>query len=477
MLNIVDWNHMSSYRRCIMILADGACYHAMSALFNQGKLPHLRSEFIEKGSFLKGVTVFPSTTGPAYMPYLSGYFPGTCHVPGIRWFDKSQYAKGLFTRKRFRSYVGPESLLMDYDFNPELATLFQLLPESYNIYSSFGKGAKYQPTRFNKILFWYYCHLTDRWDLADRKALQYTFDVVEKDFDFLFVVFPGIDEFSHLSSPNSEGAAKAYEHFDQDIGSLVEKLKQTNKYDDTLLCIVSDHGLSPCPKHFGVAEWLEARNYKTFYYPKILKRNFKMASMVSGNGMNHIYVKGKQGWGSRLTYAQLQAEFPELIAGLLAESAVDVILCEEEDRWVRIISKRGEARVRENKQGIQYQVISQDPLALPKLPDFMDDKVALKFTIDSDYPDALVQAAQLFRSSRTGDIVLSAAKGHDLRLGFEHPEHQSGHGALHNEHMLVPIMFNHKFNTTYARSVDVFNTVLHHLGKPVPTDTDGTILQ
>jgi hypothetical protein len=62
--------------------------------------------------------------------------------------------------------------------------------------------------------------------------------------------------------------------------------------------------------------------------------------------------------------------------------------------------------------------------------------------MESDYPDALVQIAHLVASPRSGDIILSAARDWDYRARYEPIPHVSSHGALHREHMLVPLLMN-----------------------------------
>ena len=123
-----------------MILADGAREDVFRRLLEEGKLPHIQKEIVERGSYAKGVTVFPSTTGPAYFPFLTGHHPGTLNVPGIRWFDKEAYANSKKKMVKFRSYVGIETFLINSDIKP-VPTVFDLLPQSFSIFNSVCPGA------------------------------------------------------------------------------------------------------------------------------------------------------------------------------------------------------------------------------------------------------------------------------------------------------------------------------------------------
>ena len=84
-------------RKCIFFLADGTRLDVFAELFKRGDLENIQKYVVEPGKFLRGITVFPSTTGPAYTPYLLGKFPGRCNLPGIRWFDRRYYDKTPFS--------------------------------------------------------------------------------------------------------------------------------------------------------------------------------------------------------------------------------------------------------------------------------------------------------------------------------------------------------------------------------------------
>ena len=101
---------------------------------------------------------------------------------------------------------------------------------------------------------------------------------------------------------------------------------------------------------------------------------------------------------------------------------------------------------------------------------------SLRLTYDSNYPDAFEQLSQIFRSDRTGDVIVTSKKGADLRYKFEHPLHKSGHGALSKEHMQVPLLCNHPIERDHIRSVDVMPTILKLTGKPDAVEIDGRSL-
>lgn len=456
-------------------MADGARHDVFAELLAAGEVPHLHEVFCQEGTFAKATSVFPSTTGPAYMPFLTGCFPGTCNVPGIRWFDKDLYSQKSWSWKRYRSYVGFESFLMNHDMNQNLPTLFEIFPKSYTIFSTVNRGvpSSGNMTSHSRVWYWYYGHLTDRWSMVDAAALEKSLRVIEEDFQFLFVVFPGIDEYSHLSNCRNPRALEAYRFMDTAVMKIRDALARNGKSEETALFIVSDHGLSETREHFGVASFLESKGIKTFYYPKIFKRNFQVASMVSGNGMLHLYFKTNGSWEGRCEVEQIRRDYPGLLEELLNEPAVDLMVSKDSSGWVWVESKQGRAKVRELNGELTWENLSGNPLGLPSHSGTWNHREALRGTVESAYPDSLMQLTQVFRSSRAGDLVLSAAPGYDLRKRFEFPEHKSSHGALHREHMLTPLFSSVPMSHDVVRSADLFPSILALAGNGPGHRVDG----
>src|SRR5216117_3360313 len=90
-------------RRVVFVLIDGARPDVVGALLDRGELPNLARWVVEPGGITVGTTVFPSTTGVAYIPFLFGRYPGTADVPGIRWLDRGAAARGSGLRSQWRA--------------------------------------------------------------------------------------------------------------------------------------------------------------------------------------------------------------------------------------------------------------------------------------------------------------------------------------------------------------------------------------
>ncbi|MBI2342998.1 MAG: alkaline phosphatase family protein [Deltaproteobacteria bacterium] len=468
-----------SFRRALMVMIDGARADCFEQLVARGDLPNISRYLIERGSYRRAVTAFPSTTGPAYLPFLTGCLPATCNVPGIRWMEKARYRDG--GRRGIRSYVGIETFRINPDITPGIETLFSIFPESYNVFNSVCRDVPFwhNLTRFIRILYWYYAHLTDRWAFVDAAAAAKLLSVIERDFQFGFVVFPGVDEYSHLDDPFGEETRAAYRVVDAAIGKGVHQLKRRGMFDETVWWIISDHGLSSTHTHFCMNRFLESAGRRPLYYPMIHRRRCRAANMMSGNGMTHLYFRHATGWRTPMTMTHLEEESPDLLPRLLEEPAVDLAAVRVADGRIALLCHGGRATIEWVGAQIRYTDHGGDPLQLMGHTgschrQFSAEQVLCE-TADARYPDAAYQLAHLFRSPRTGDVVVSATPGYDLRAEYETPEHRSSHGSLHRDHMIVPLVCNVPLAEGPLRTVDVFPTTLHLMGRAAVRPIDGSV--
>ena len=71
-------------------------------------------------------------------------------------------------------------------------------------------------------------------------------------------------------------------------------------------------------------------------------------------------------------------------------------------------------------------------------------------------------------------MILSATPGWDFRAKYEPIPHLSAHGALHRDHMLVPLLTNRRPARAPRRTTDIFASTLAALGVTPPVRMDGT---
>ncbi|MDZ7292967.1 MAG: alkaline phosphatase family protein [candidate division KSB1 bacterium] len=459
----------------IIYLVDGARPDVMRELLENGDLPNIHREIVEPGTFRTASSCFPSTTGPAYLPFLAGCFPGTMNIPGIRWLDKAEFHDKRWGKNSFRSYMGYEAQWFNDDLPKDRPILYELFQRPFNIYSMITRGLPkgHNLTRSTKLPLYFYAHVTDHWKPVDKAAHHYLMRALDLNPDFIFAVFPGVDSYSHLKHPRHAETIAAYRYVDFSIGQVVEKLKRLGRWDSTLLIITSDHGLTATHEHFDLALYLQNCGMKTLYYPIVWKVRPKASVMISGNSAGLVYyLDGKN--GAPLVGEQIKAALGEHWDELLARKEIDFIAYRHGNDVYEIASGRGHALIVRQSEGWCYLPQDGDPFGLGKIAQPLDRQQALETTFDSDYPDALVQIEQFFSCSRSGDLVVTARNGYDLRKAFEWPEHHSSHGSLHREHMIVPLIYNQTgWHPRPARTADLFNTILKWAGKPTLENTDG----
>jgi arylsulfatase A-like enzyme len=469
------------YDRAIFLLLDGARADVFRELLHAGALPNVARHLVEPGGVATATTVFPSVTGVAYAPYLTGVFPERSNLAGVKWLDREVYARRRLSVSRFRNYTGPGHFMMDRDLSKGVKTLFEILRPSRNIFGTISRGTGMRRNAFliRRVPWTLHYLMTGDWAPIDARANALLLRAAERRRErFTFHTTLQVDEHSHSDGPFSPRVREGYRAFDRVVGQLVSRLRMKGMLHRTLLVLGSDHGHSDVENHFDLELFVERRGLKTMYYPKAFRRWFDCdaAVMVGGNGMGHVYFRGA-GWnGVDETPEERLARVPGLVDDLLAEDAVDILAWRTGADSVRVRSRRGAATIRLVPGHVQYSVEGGDPFGYGLMPASMTRREALVRTQSTEYPDGIVQLAQIFGCARAGDLIVSAARGWDLREHHLSHPHRSGHGSLHREHMLVPFAMNHPFDASAVRTVDAFPTILSLMDEPVPAGIDGESL-
>jgi hypothetical protein len=199
--------------------------------------------------------------------------------------------------------------------------------------------------------------------------------------------------------------------------------------------------------------------------------------MVSGNGMANLYFKiDATDWGERMPFEEIDRR--GIIEFLLEIEGLGLVAGQSEDGSIIVQNRSGKGQISYVNGTISYKFDQVDPLRYNTFHQNLSSREALIETYDSKYPDGLVQLLQIFRSHRTGDLVLSAESGYDLRARYEYPEHRATHGGLIAEQMLIPLAVNFPIETEFIRSVDIFPTVLDQFGHKIEGfEIDGQIVK
>ena len=459
-------------RRAVFVLLDGARPDVLRQLLGRGDLPNLARWVIEPGGFTVGTSVFPSTTGVAYIPFLFGRFPGSANIPGIRWLDRAGAARGRDWREQWRaarSYCGVQGGWLNSDIAPG-PSMFDLVPESIAICTPITRGLVAGGNRIavRRAILGSAAHYIGTYPSLDRAVTAAWLDAASEPWRFLFVVYPGIDGITHLKDPHHPAVLESYRTVDRALGAFVARVQRLGG-EMPAFFVAADHGASVMRDHCDVAVLLEQWGVPTLRHPAhVWRRSARAATMVSGNASVQLYFEPRSGRPAPLTEGELPAA---LVERLLALPAVRLAAYREDGgEGVIVRTERTRARLSGTAGLVRYEPLQGDPLGLGDGTLELEDREMLARTRETDVPDAPRQLLQLFAAVRAGDIVLSAGRGADFRGPWELPEHKAGHGSLSAEHMEVPIATSVPLPEAPIRTVDLMPAMLEHLGVAASQD-------
>ena len=461
----------------IVLIADGVRADTLSGALDTGALPamaRLRGE----GGLFEVTSAFPSVTGPAYTPFLMGRFPGSVGLPGLRWFDRSREACSFPDYSR--SYVGYQMGAVNRDIDPSASTIFELVPDSAAALSLITRGlprrrqlASLTPGSAWRAARTHFRGDVGGWLHVDRDVSANVIEHVrETDAPFVFAAFTGVDKMSHARGHQSDGVIEALRIVDETVGALRLELELQDSWDETCLWITSDHGHSRVRHHEDLARVVGAHGYRVLAHPWVYRLNADVAVMVSGNAMAHIYVdldrRERPFWG------RMSEPGRELAEVLLARDSVDLLLVPKDATTCAVWTRsRGRGSIVRSGNSYSYLTDEGDPLGVGRDLLRVSAREAYEATASTDYPDSVVQIARLAGCDRSGDMILSAAREWDFRARYEPIPHVSSHGALHREHMVVPLLLSHTPARAPRRTTDVMPSALAALGMSIPPGLDG----
>jgi Type I phosphodiesterase / nucleotide pyrophosphatase len=460
----------------IILLADGARPDVLRRAMDEGSLPAL-AQLRAEGALSTVTTAFPSVTGPAYTPFLMGRYPGPIGLPGLRWFDRSrQTARGF---GNCRSYVGSEMRHVDGDLDAAAPTLFELAGPAIGALSVICRGLKRTECIGRNVAFvaraarTHFTGNVDGWLEIDRQVgAEVARRIREQQPRVTFVALTGIDKASHRDGHDSPAVHEAMRIVDGIAAEIRRDAERAGRWDSMHLWVASDHGHSPVTAHDDLATLLRSWGHWTVAHPWTFAGGRDAAVMVSGNAMTHIYLeldRPKRPW-----WPELAGRWSALAAALLERPSVDLLILPHSSTLFELRShERGAAMVSIDGRTFSYRPTTGDPLEIGP-QEGLSDAAAFDVTAESDYPDAIVQIARLAGAPRSGEIILSAARNWDFRGRHEPIPHLSSHGALHREHMLVPLLTNRPVDRTPRRTVDVMPSALAALGLDIPSGLDGS---
>jgi hypothetical protein len=421
--------------RVVVVIVDGLPVDLAEETIP--RLPFLGSRLRHR---TRAVSCFPSTTGPAYFPFLAGCTPGRANVTGIRWFDRTRPTRSAFPHRGLRSYVGPDARRLATDTKVRTLYARHAWPVSSPIPKDLPKRGE-----LSRDLVWAAAHFTHRWDHADRRTSWKLGRALRKGREIVFAVFPSVDELGHTFGIASERPQAALAEID---GLLERKLEGF----EGELVVSADHGLTDTQFHIDLRTVVEDLVGTTIAYPFVTKRFPEAVVCESGNGMAHVYLRGEDAWRDLPPLDRCR----ELASELLELEGVDSVAVRGSDpHTAELLTGDGTGIV-----GFTDAGLFQEGSAFAASFESAAPAEALAHSAGEEHPDAAFALTSLFASERTGDLLVSAQRGFDLRGKAEWPEHRASHGALHRHHTIVPVFSSKPLPERTIRTLDVFAVVL-----------------
>lgn len=482
------------------LLVDGLEKRTFEKLMHQGRLPHMRSA-IEKGLYVPyGIGSFPSMTGYAFYPFLTGADANDSGVIGLRWYDRSK------DEGAFRNYVGRTNVHMNRDLQPDVQSVFEMFSDYYtcsvNSYMTRGvkdevktgwamTTAKYGAApvlRFFSAIpilgpKYFYSHYTHE-NLVTRTAIKQ----LSHNPPVQWITFAGPDAYAHVHGMDTE-YEEIIEHIDAKIGEIMSYAQDLNQ--NRYFAIITDHGLENVHRNEGIVDDL---NLDTGVELKRGKSTHLLSDklndsdgdehgyfVINGNLSAMIYLnKVESASAKEILYTdELRNYNPgsfeqavDMIDYLINQDAISMLIYRDDSSAIIVTTDEGSARIETEGDRYRYIDYDFDVFGFRQMGTEWDSSQYyskdewLTMTYDSPFPDAVFRCSALLSNPRCGDIVLLSAPGYDFGEDYEIivDNYKGGHGGLRASMLAVPYILagpGIKADTIpYARSEDLGYTIL-----------------
>jgi hypothetical protein len=429
---------------------------------------------------VNGVTSFPSVSGYAYYPFMTGVPAAHSGVAGIRWFDRSR------TEGNFRNYIGATSVNLNADFAPSIPTLFEMFPDDNSTSTNdfVNRGAKkviidewsyalstYGNAKEAEVVRAMFPAQADYFS-GTKAAMQVAIDDLAARPKIQWVTLPHLDAIFHF-----EGPTPKYVQALQLTDALIASYRAASVLDGTeaerIYAVVSDHGGAEVTKHFDVAQYLDQLGIAMDRDIAVHLLDSKLRDPVSryddrsaivaiqGNLMTHVYLRkpgvvGAAGWATPRTRAELAA-YPtphgpiDLVATFRAQPGISLVVVREGDHRIGLYDARGAAEITVADKSYSYRIVDgEDPLGYRGDPHAgalvgtgrHPSRDWLTATYQTRFPDTVAQLGSFMSEPGPGDLVLVAAADYDLADDFEPivGNFHGGHGGLEAGQFRVPFI-------------------------------------
>jgi len=467
-----------------VFLIDGLRADIFEDELTAGNLPAIQA-LATNGCRVRSVmSSFPSITGYAYWPLLTGMDATRSGHLGTRTFDRR------LTAGNWRNHYGPGSVHFEPTFEPNVPTLFEVTAAHRKGWTLSGNSMLKRGANVTYVagLEQYFSKLMHAWWLAKllRMIPVIGWRVAPNFYEFetrfvrrmlklidqgqprvVWTVFPSTDNVAHALGVNEEYHL-VLRAIDTAIGHYVDAVQSSNahSYKSFTFAVISDHGeanvdipaggnLDLCEAFLskGVRAWRgDAKAWSAKFDEPIetFGADKDLLIGIQGDASGSVYVKSSHGWLNRTYEDELQSykvtgrDDVDLLQTALEYQGVELVAWSRENGVVIVQTKtsntRGDIDISaagvihlESDGRISYTVeersyagTSNSRCPLGYEPNLADGKPRsarewLKSTQQTPFPYAIVRLIQcLTVPGLAPDMVVTAQDGFDFGKDWEY---------------------------------------------------------
>jgi hypothetical protein len=387
----------------VLLVADGLTPAALESAIRAGQVPELAA--LRDASGLHVVTtVFPSVTGVAYVPMLTGEHPAQAGIPGLRWYDRSRRLPWLLGHSR--SYVGTQLRRINDDLAQGTRTAFELVNgQALGFAAMITRGLPREKlldrgiAYTSRVIRAHVAGDVARWATLETEVAEQLVGRVHRERPRLvFAAFTAGDKATHASGAATPLALQSLKLVDHVAASIRRDAERDGRWRTMQLCVVSDHGHSPVTQHLDLARTMRDAGFRVRSHPWTLPDHSQVAVMVSGNSMAHLYLDLKS--RDRRPWTSLAGAWDPYLRVLGAHPAVDLVATIVDPSTVLVTRGDRSARISTSPRGLTYRPTCGNPLGVEPFENECDDAVHER-TRATGYPDGVRQLARLALAERS----------------------------------------------------------------------------
>lgn len=464
-----------------VILIDGLSQEYFKTSLDNGRLPNIQ-KLIQSGTYIEnGISSFPSMTGYAFYPFITGHDAVESGIIGLRWFDRARDKGNL------RNYVGRTNVWMNQDITDTIQTFFESSEGQYtssiNSYMNRGvadskfTGWTHTTAKFEgkgifsaiKAIPIAGAHLAKNHYQHESEVMEMAISQLKQNPKLQWVTLPSPDATIHVNGMTDE-YTNLLHHIDSLIGILILAIQDEGQSEDRMIAILTDHGIATVKKNIDFIseaksmaaldlERGNAVNYTSMLLDTPLEKFVDLDGhfVINGNLCAMLYLRdphknGTESWRTNLPYGRLihytsqsgTIDIPKQISKidgvdlLIYRTGKDIITIRKQEELATITIANGSYR---------YETEVGDPLGYSDISlgdTLMTANQWLKATINTKYPDALHRIVRLMDSPVVGDLVLTSKVGYDFASDYEAivGNYRGGHGGLEAGQLRVPYVLS-----------------------------------